>query len=148
MTWYAIADGGRARLLRKRAERGVFETHREFVSAEIHSKSHDLGAERPGRGHESANSAHHAVEPRHDLHEARKQKFVGEVAAALNEANAQDAFDRLILVAPAHVLEWLNGALDAGTRRKVAAELRKDLTKVPDADLGSHLAHLNEAGGA
>lgn len=144
-TWYVITDGGRARVVRRqRDEPDAFETDREFVSAEIHSKTRDMGAERPGRVHESSGSAHHAVEPRQDLHRAEKRSFVGEVAAALNEANARDAFDRLILVAPAHALEWLNEALDAGTRRKVAAELQKDLTKTPNSELGKHLTDLNE----
>ena len=145
-TWYVITDGGRARIVRRRDEPGAFETHREFASAEIHSKTRDLGAERPGRVHESSGSAHHAVEPRHDLHKAEKRSFVGEVAAALNEASAHGAFDRLILIAPAHALEWLNEALDADARRKVTAELQKDLTKTPNSELGKQLAHLNETG--
>lgn len=145
-TWYVITDGGHARVLRKRDGQNAFDTQREFVSAEIHSKTHDLGAERPGRVHESVGSAHHAVEPRQDLHRTDKQNFVGEVARMLNEADAQHAFDRLILVAPAHALAWLNDALDAGTKQKVAAELQKDLTNVPNSTLGEHLAHLDDAG--
>ena len=65
-TWYVVTDGGRARFLQKREAQDAFDTHREFVSADIHSHTHELGAERPGRGHESATSAHHAVEPREE----------------------------------------------------------------------------------
>ena len=142
-TWYVVADGGRARILLKRDEQEAFDTQREFVSADIHRHTHELGAERPGRVHESANSAHHAAEPRVDLHRAEKQNFVDEVATALNEANAQDAFDRLILVAPAHALGELNHALNAATKRKVAAQLQKDLTNVPNAALAEHFADLS-----
>ena len=142
-TWYVVADGGRARILQKRDEQEAFDTQREFVSADIHRHTHELGAERPGRVHESTNSAHHAAEPRVDLHRVEKQNFVDEVATALNEANAQDAFDRLILVAPAHALGELNHALDAATKRKVAAQLQKDLTNVPNADLAEHFADLS-----
>jgi len=60
-TWYVITDGGRARVVRRRDDRDAFETHREFVSAEIHGKTHDIGAERPGRVHESSGSAHRAM---------------------------------------------------------------------------------------
>jgi len=145
-TWYVITDGGRARVVRRRDDRDAFETHREFVSAEIHGKTHDIGAERPGRVHESSGSAHHAIEPRHDLHLAEKRSFVAKVAAGLNEAAAHEEFDQLVLVAPAHALEWLNEALEAPTRLKVAAELQKDLTKTPNSELGKHFAQLNEAG--
>jgi len=71
---------------------------------------------------------------------------VAKVAAALNEAAAREEFDQLVLVAPAHALEWLNEALEAPTRLKVAAELQKDLTKTPNSELGKHFAQLNEAG--
>jgi protein required for attachment to host cells len=151
-TWYVVADGGRARFLRKRnprrslaAPHQMFATRREFVSAHIHDRSSDLGAAAPGRSHESAGFVRHGVEPREDLHRADKLNFVDEVAAALNDANAADEFDRLVLVAPAHALSELRRALDAPTQRKIAGELQKDLTHVPEADLAEHLADLDGA---
>jgi protein required for attachment to host cells len=141
--WYVIADGGRARILLKRKTQDAYDTQQEFVDPDIHRHTRDLGAERPGRGRESANAAHHAVEPRRDLHQAGKQAFVEEVARMLSEANAQGAFDRLILVAPAHALADLDHALDPATKSKVAARLRKDLTNIPNADLAKHLVGLD-----
>jgi protein required for attachment to host cells len=143
-TWYVITDGGRARILQKRDEQDAFDTRREFVSPDIHRHTHELGVERPGRTHESANSARHAVQPRGDLHRAEKRSFVDEVAKALNEANTRDEFDRLVLVAPAHALGELNHAVDAPTRRKIGAQLQKDLTNVPDADLAKHFTDLSQ----
>ncbi|HXQ12757.1 MAG TPA: host attachment protein [Caulobacteraceae bacterium] len=149
-TWYVVTDGGRARFLQKRdaprafaAAGTAFDTHREFVSAHIHDRTHDLGAERPGRSYGSRGSVRHAVQPREDLHRTEKRTFVDEVAAALNDANARDEFDRLILVAPAHALSELHQALDAPTRRKVAAQLQKDLTQVPEANLAEHFADVD-----
>lgn len=144
-TWYVVTDGGRARILQKRDAQDAFDIHREFVSADIHRHTHELGMERPGRTHESASSAHHALQPREDLHRADKRNFIYEVARALNEANTRDEFDRLILVAPAHALGELNQALDAPTQRKIAAQLQKDLTNVPNADLAKHFTNLSDA---
>ena len=144
-TWYVVTDGGRARILQKREGQDAFDTRREFVSADIHRATHELGVERPGRTQESANSARHAVEPRQDLHRAEKRNFVDEVARALNEANARHEFDQLVLVAPAHALRELNHALDAPTQRKIGAQLQKDLTNVPNADLAKHVANLGSA---
>ncbi len=141
-TWYVIADGGRARFVEKNAETGAYATQREFDSAEIHSTTRDLGAERPGRGHESANSAHHAVEPRTDLHQVDKQRFATEVAVSLNAAGADGAFERLVLVAPAHAMTDLKAGLDAATTAKVASEVQKDLAKTPNAELAEHFADL------
>jgi protein required for attachment to host cells len=144
-TWYVITDGGRARIVQKRDAQDAFDTHREFVSADIHRHTHELGMERPGRTHESASSAHHALQPREDLHRADKRDFVYEIARGLNDANARDEFDRLILVAPAHALGELNHVLNASTQRKIVAQLQKDLTNVPNADLAKHLSDLSSA---
>jgi protein required for attachment to host cells len=141
-TWYVVADGGQARILRKRETHDAFDTHREFESADIHRPTRDLGTDRPGRTQESAGSARHAIQPRADYHRAEKRSFVSEVAKALNEARARDEFDRLVLVAPASALAVLKKALDGPTQQMVAAELQKDLTKVPNADLGKHFDNL------
>jgi protein required for attachment to host cells len=146
-TWYVVADGGRARIVQKRDRQGdrqeAFDTLLDLVSADLHRATHELGTERPGRTRESATSARHAVQPRQDLHRAEKQNFVHEVAAVLNEANTRDEFDALVLVAPAHALGDLRQALDAPTQRKITAQLQKDLTNVPNADLAEHLAGLS-----
>jgi len=146
-TWYLVADGGRARIVQQRDKQGdwqeAFDTLQELVSADLHRATHELGTERPGRTRESATSARHAVQPRQDLHRADKQNFAHEVAAMLNEASKRDEFDALILVAPAHALGDLRQALDAPTQRKITAQLQKDLTKVPNADLAEHLADLS-----
>ena len=142
ITWYVVADGGRARIVQKRARQGdrpeAFDTLQELVSADLHRATHDLGSERPGRTRESATSGRHAVQPRQDLHRAEKQNFVHEVAALLSDASQRDEFDTLVLVAPAHVLSDLSQALDEPTRHKITAQLHKDLTKVPNADLAKH----------
>ena len=147
--WYVIADGGRARIVQKRDPQGdrqeASDTLQEMVSADIHRATHDLGAERPGRVRESAASVRHAMQPRQDLHRAEKQNFAHEVAAWLNAANTQDAFDALVLVAPAHALADLRQALDEPTQRKITAQLQKDLTKVPNAGLAAHLADVSNA---
>ena len=140
-----IADGGSARVLVRRDAPGAhdaYDTQLEFTSANIHKHTRDLGASAPGRGHESANSAHHAIEPREDFHRAAKQDFVVDLAEILNAENTKQAFDRLILVAPAHPLGDLEKALDAATRAKVAHKLQKDLTNVPNGALSSHFASL------
>jgi protein required for attachment to host cells len=142
-TWYVVADGGRARIVQKRDRQEAFDTRQELISEDIHHRTHELGTERPGRTRESAMSARHAMQPREDLHRVDKQKFAQEIAAVLNEASTRDQFDCLVLIAPAHALGDLRQALAAPTQRKIAAQLQKDLTKVPDADLAEHFADLS-----
>ena len=137
--YYVIADGGRARLV-MRDEEGAFRTLSSFVSSNLHKSSHELGLDRPARVNESASPTRHAVEPRHDLHEAIKEEFIRTLAADLGALHKQGEFDALVLVAPPGVLTELKQALSGETAKTVVGELQKDLTKVPDHDLTSHLA--------
>jgi protein required for attachment to host cells len=68
-----------------------------------------------------------------------KQKFAKHVAQELNRASARNAFDQLVLVAPAHTLHEIHERLDTTTLAKMVDTLQKDLTKVPDSELARHL---------
>ncbi len=137
-TLYVIADGGRARFV-ERDESGAFRTIASFVSPELHERSHDLGLDRPARVKESANAAHHAIEPRRDLHAAAKEDFVKHVAGEIDAEHGRKSFDKLVLVAPARVLTELKEKLSKAMAKLAADSLQKDLTKVPDHDLAEHL---------
>ncbi len=137
--WYVIADGGRARFV-ERDEDGAFRTLSSFVSTELHKSAHELGRDRPARVQESASPTRHAVEPRRDLHEAAKDDFIRTVAAELSAKLKAGNFDELVLVAPPGVIAELKDSLTKPTANLVVRELHKDLTKVPDHELTSHLA--------
>lgn len=135
---FLIADGEHARLVRPNAD-NVLDTAMSFDSASAHLASHDLGSDRPGRTFESATTGRHGVAPKHDLHELAKVKFAQFVATQLDQAVVEDAFDRLVLVAPAHTLNAIAHALGARATAKVVGKLAKDLVKVPNHALSSHL---------
>jgi protein required for attachment to host cells len=137
--WYVIADGGRARFV-EQDDRGTFRTLSNFVSTELHKRSEELGLDRPARVQESASPARHAVEPKRDLHDAAKEEFIRTVGAELAGLQKEGSFDELILVAPPGVIRELKDALTKPVAACVVKELHKDLTKVPDHDLTSHLS--------
>jgi protein required for attachment to host cells len=136
-TWYVIADGGRARFV-ERDEQGAYRTVSSFVSTELKASSRDLGTERPGRVHESATTARHAIEPKTDPKEAAKEDFIRYVAEQVQ--SAQENYDDLVLVAPPRVLGQLRETLAQSVADAVTRDLAKDLTKVPDHELSEHLA--------
>ena len=136
-TWYVIADGGRARFV-ERDEQGAYRTVSSFVSTELKASSRDLGTERPGRVHESATTARHAIEPKTDPKEAAKEDFIRYVAEQVQ--SAQENYDDLVLVAPPRVLGQLRETLAKSVADAVTRDLAKDLTKVPDHELSEHLA--------
>ena len=136
--WYVIADGGRARFV-EQDDSGAFRTLSSFVSTELHKRSEELGLDRPGRVQESATPTRHAVEPRRDLHAAAKEDFIRTVGAELAALEKEGRFDELVLVAPPGVIRDLKDSLSKPVSECVVKELQKDLTKVPDHDLTSHL---------
>ena len=135
--WIAIADGEHARIVQPDGE--ALRTLRALDSAAAHQRSRDIGSDRPGRSFESANAAHHAVEPRHDPHRLEEERFVQFVAEQLNDAASRNEFDALLLVAPPRALRALRAALDDGTRKKLVDTLEKDLVKTPDHELWPHV---------
>lgn len=142
ITWVLVADGARARVLMTRGwEHGLEPVgHHEFVGDR--RRTREIGAERPGRVFESADSSRHAYAPRVDWHEFEKERFAREMAGMLNRARVEQRFDRLVLVAPPATLGDLRRELDRATVRTVFAELPKDLTHVEVRDLPAHLEKI------
>lgn len=140
--WICLADGAYARILEPDESGRGYSVVTEFQSATAHLRSRALGTDRPGRAQESANAAHHALEPRSNPHLDGKRKFVRLVADYLNREGALGAFDELMLVAPATCLRELRDGLDAANLLKLKASKAKDLAKVPLGKLSRHLAAL------
>lgn len=140
-SWFVVADGGRAHILARRPD-GGFETVSEIDASEAHSRSRDLGSDRPGRAYESAGGARHGIEPRSDPHDKAKNEFARMVAELVNEAGARDEFAALALVAPSHVLAAIKDHLDDRAAGRLAGELARDLTKLPHNQLFERLAAI------
>jgi protein required for attachment to host cells len=140
-TWILIADGAKARLLERVGANAPLTpaSNRCLSEAEARIPSRDIGADRPGRVQESANTARHAMEPRVDWHRYAKEQFARSVAGALEEAALRKKYEALILVAPPQALGDLRGALGQHARALVTGEIAKDLTNLPDHELPAHL---------
>ena len=140
ITWILIADGARARIFANRGpgkgispvEGGVFKSD--------HAPNRELASDRPGRTFESADVTRHAIEPAQDPHRELKRAFAAQLAAYIEERLAENAFSRLVLVAPPVTLGDLRAALSQPVRERVSAELDNDLTNTPVEELPKHLA--------
>ena len=95
--WIAVVDGEHARLV-QRAEDNALHTQEMVDSPQAHQSASDLGSERPGRSFESASPTRHSIPPRNDLHEQAQVDFAPSMAARLNAADQDGAFDQLVLV--------------------------------------------------
>ena len=141
-TWVLIADGARARILRNEGPgRGIDrQVVKEFEGATAPSR--EIASDRPGRTFDASGPGGHAMAPSSDPHEHEQINFLREVAAYLDKANRDNAFDRLVIVAPPAALGTLRAQLSRPLAAKVTGELNKDLTKVPVHGLANHLGSV------
>jgi protein required for attachment to host cells len=140
ITWILIADGARARLYSNSGPGKGIEAVPGGVIEGDHRPDHELVRDGLGRTFESVGETRHAIQPRTDPHRELKRDFSKELAAMLDQRLAAKAFDRLVLVAPPSALGDLRAALPAHMKPHIYAELNKDLTKTPAAELPQHLA--------
>jgi protein required for attachment to host cells len=138
-TWVLIADGARARVLENQGPgRGLHAVPGMTFAAE-HGATHDLVDDREGRTFSSTSHSRSAIDARKDPHRVLKSDFAKALAEVLAEAEAQKAFDRLVLVAPPVMLGDLRHAVSDHVKARLAGELAQDLTKMPNADVPRHL---------
>lgn len=140
ITWILVADGARARVFKNDGPGKGMQPAMDGEFRHETPRSSEIGADRPGRVHESANSARHAMENPVDWHRFEKEKFAKEMARLLDQASLDGAYERLVLVAPPKTLGDLRGALGAGTRKKVIGEIDKDLTQATPTELVTQLS--------
>jgi protein required for attachment to host cells len=137
-TYILIADGARAHLLLSEG-RGKPLTEVPDSDIRVDLKAdHDLTTDRPGRVHESANVARHAIE-REDLQRKEKERFVQSLAEGLDRRLANREYERLVIAAAPETLGIIRSALSDKVRAAILAEVAKDLTKIPNPQIRSHL---------
>jgi protein required for attachment to host cells len=142
MTWIVVADGARARIVSNSGPGKGLQAV-EGMDFRTHTPAgRDIDADRPGRTHDSVGPGRHAMEPPSDPRTQAKHDFARRLADILSDRGAAGAFDRLIIVAPPRALGDLRTLLAKSVQDKVTGELAKDLTKVPNDDLPSHLASV------
>jgi protein required for attachment to host cells len=141
-TWILIADGARARIFANLGPgKGIAPVEGGVLKGD-HAPSRDLASDRPGRTFESADVMRHAIDPAQDPHRELKRAFAGRIASLIEERLAENAFDRLVLVAPPVTLGDLRSALSKSVKERVSAELDNDLTNTPIEELPKHLAAI------
>lgn len=139
-TWILIADGARARIFANLGPgKGIAPVEGGVLKSD-HAPSRELASDRPGRTFESADVTRHAIDPAQDPHRELKRAFAVRLATFIEEHLAENAFDRLVLVAPPVTLGDLRAALSNPVKQRVSAELDNDLTNTPVEELPKHLA--------
>lgn len=138
VTWVLVTNGGQARILENAGPGKGLAPLKGLAFEDAHLKAQDIVTDRPGRGFASTGSGRSAMEPKTDPVEHREAEFVRSVADVLDTKRSEGAYDRLIIAAAPTALGDLRPVLSEPVRKSIMAELPKDLTNIPTADLPRH----------
>jgi protein required for attachment to host cells len=134
---FVVADGSRARWVRRSEEAADdFTTTRE-MKAEHREAGHPQGVV-----FESFGSQRFSVEEADEAVRRHREVFARAVAEEINTEATRNAFERLAIVAPSHTLAAITEHLNAAAKTRLVHTLAKDLGKTPDHELGGWLRHL------
>lgn len=77
-----------------------------------------------------------------DLKREGQKTFAADIMEHLVKAQRDKAFDRIVLTGTPQMLGALRDAAPSAIKAALMAELDKDLTKIPPAELGPHLRDI------
>lgn len=99
-------------------------------------------ADDPGRMNAAPGMARHDFDRTTPERDQKRHAFAGKAAEIAQETFEKGDYDRLIIAAPPKMLGALRDALPEAMRKVLAADLDKDLTKIPLIELPEHLGSV------
>ena len=129
-----VGDGQKALFLRNKGNAKRVDLVVERILARDNPPTREQGTDRPGRSSTSFGVARSAMEEA-DWHYLAKERFAGELADALYRHAHANLFDKLVIIAPPKILGNLRKAFHPEVAERVAAEIPKELTSHPVAEI-------------
>jgi len=142
--WVLVADGKKALFLRNYLDTNDYDLRVVWHQTLDNPASHAQGSDRPGRAN-SVPGVRRAALQEADWHQLSEDRFAKEVAAILNRAAQDGAFDEIVIVAPPKVIGDLRTELNSDAAKKVLAEIPKTLTNHPIEKIESLLKSALDA---
>lgn len=134
-----VADARKALLLRNAgtAFELILEVE-EVMEAPANARSHEQGTDEPGK---TATGSHRSSLEESDFHKQGEEEFSNSVAEKISKICLHDNIRKLVIVAPPKALALLRQAMPEAVKRRVIAEICKDLVNLPLEDMEHHLSH-------
>ena len=130
-TWVLVGDGRKALVLRNEGDEAFPNLRTTSVLKDMaNPATSQIGSDRPGRTVEHLTGRRSGVEQT-DWHEIAEQRFAHTVASALCARDEAGDIRSLVVVAPPRTLAELRNSFSDSLKRKVVAEVNKDLTHHP-----------------
>jgi protein required for attachment to host cells len=134
-----VGDGRKALVLRNEGDANFLNLKTERVFTDKNPSTHVQGTDRPGRTYSSVGPGRSSVSQT-DWHQLEEHRFAAEVAAMLERTVRDRGVETLIVVAPPRALADLRKAFHPEVKKRIIAEIDKDLTKHPIDQIEKHLA--------
>jgi protein required for attachment to host cells len=129
-----VGDGQKALFLRNKGHAQHVKLVVEQVLERDNPPTREQGTDRPGRSSASVGVARSAMEET-DWHHIAEERFADELADALYRHAQADLYEKLVIIAPPKILGNLRKALHAEVTARVTAEIPKELTSHPVAEI-------------
>jgi protein required for attachment to host cells len=134
-----VGDGRKALFLRNHGDAISPNLKVERVLTQDNPPTREQGSDRPGRAFKRAGTNLRSGMATTDWHDLEEHRFAREVADALEEVVRAKGAKSLIVVAPARTLADLRRAFHDDVKKKIIAEIDKDLTKHPVGEIEKHI---------
>jgi protein required for attachment to host cells len=134
-----VGDGRKALFLRNEGDVQFLNLKTERVFTDDNPATHEQGSDRPGRAFSSVGAGRSSV-TQTDWHKLEEHRFAVDVAAALERILRERKVEHLVVVAPPRTLADLRKAFRPEVKKKIIAEIDKDLTRHPIDQIEKHLA--------
>ena len=126
-----VGDGRKALFLRNAGDERFPNLKTERVLVDDNPPTHEQGTDRPGRAFKRAGTNLRSGVEITDWHDLEEHRFAQRVATAMEHLVRERNAKALIVVAPPRTLADLRHAFGADVKKRIIAEIDKDLTKHP-----------------
>ncbi len=133
-----VGDGRKALFLRNHGDEKYLDLKTEQVLVDHNPPSHEQGTDRPGRAFASVGPGRSAIEPT-DWHDLEEHRFARSVADSLERFVRDNKIEAVVIVAPPRALADLRHAFHDGLKKRIIAEIDKELTNQPLFEIEKHL---------
>ena len=129
-----VGNGAKALFLRNRGTAMMPKLAMESVLEQANPATREQGTDQPGQSVGFAGGPGSALEQT-DWHRLAEERFIAEIAEQLLRQAHDNAFTDLVVVAPPRVLGGLRKAMHKTVSERVRAEIPKELTARPIAEI-------------
>jgi protein required for attachment to host cells len=136
--WVVVCDGRKALILENQGDEKFPNLRMHETHEHENPRTHEQGADRPGRIQQSAAPGGSAVEQT-DWHDQGEQEFLKLLATRLDKALQKQETKTLVIVAAPRALGMLRPLYSHAVQAALKAEIGKDMVNIPVYEIEKRL---------